>query len=81
MGLHKRGEKWKVKGFFDDLLYKHLFDINKAYLEKMSERIRIQDEIREKRQQLYNLSLGVVELEEKMRNAVKKIERKEEGLR
>ena len=57
--------------------YLALFDLNKIWLEKKQERMVLIEQVRAIRTQGYNLTMEINEIEAKLSQAIKKLEKKQ----
>ena len=61
----------------ETLPYLNLFDLNKSWLNLKTQRQSIWDSIRQQRREMYNISVEIRHLEEKLSQAIKKLEKKQ----
>jgi len=57
--------------------YLALFDLNKVWLDKKQQRQVIWDSIRAQRKNMYNLTMEINKIEEKLSQAIVKLEKKQ----
>ena len=60
----------------ETLPYVALFDLNKAWLDKKQERLVLIEQAREIRAKCYNITMEIHEIEEKISQAIVKLEKR-----